>query len=304
MSARSDGVINGILVVNAFLGLEKFKTLYERLKKAARERDIQLDIMTNAAPEFLMPEGVSEIAYSYDFCIFWDKDVRLGRQLERANLRLFNTADAIALCDNKADTYLALKTQDIPQPLSVPLPFTYDNLGYEDVSFFERIGELLGYPLVIKECCGSFGAQVYLAEDEARAHVILRKYGKRELIAQRFIKEAAGRDIRLNMVGDKCVAAMMRTNEEDFRANISNGGNGRAYEPTEEEIDLAKRCMEILHLDFAGVDILQSDEGPLVCEVNSNPQFVSTYECTGVDLGVEIMEYILNTLRPENDGTL
>ncbi len=296
MSAHSDRPLKGILLVNAFLGLEKFKILYERLKKAADKRDMELDIMTNAAPELILPGGIDEIVTDFDFCIFWDKDVRLGRCLERAGLRLFNEADAIALCDDKADTYLTLSAQYISQPLSVPLPFTYDNLGYEDVSFFDKTGELLGYPLVIKECCGSFGAQVYLAQDLSQAREILKKYGRRPLIAQRFIKEAAGRDLRLNMVGDKCVAAMMRINDNDFRANISNGGSGRAYEPTDEEVTLAKRCMEILHLDFAGVDILQSDEGPLLCEVNSNPQFVSTYECTGVDLGVEIMDHIMREL--------
>ena len=122
MSAHSDRPLKGILLVNAFLGLEKFKILYERLKKAADKRDMELDIMTNAAPELILPGGIDEIATDFDFCIFWDKDVRLGRCLERAGLRLFNEADAIALCDDKADTYLTLSAQYISQPLSVPLP--------------------------------------------------------------------------------------------------------------------------------------------------------------------------------------
>ncbi len=290
MSAR----FKGLLVVNAFLNSGKFEILYERLGKNASDKDMELRLMTNAD---LVPEDkVAQAAREYDFCIFWDKDVRLCRRLEKANLRTFNNSRAIAVCDNKADTYEVLSGAGIPQPLTVPLPFTYDNLGYEDVAFFDDIAGVLGYPMVIKECRGSFGAQVYLAKDPAGACELLREHGSRELLAQRFIGEAAGRDLRLNMVGDECVAAMLRVNEKDFRANISNGGRGTAYEPSDAEVALARSCMHTLGLDFAGVDILESAEGPLVCEVNSNPQFVSTYECTGVDLGEAVMDYIYREL--------
>lgn len=98
------------------------------------------------------------------------------------------------------------------------------------------------------------------------------------------------------MVGDKAVASMERYNDHDFRANITNGGSMRRYEPTEKELQMAKQVMKELQLDFAGVDIMFGKDGPVLCEVNSNAHFKNIYDCTGVNVADAIMEYIVGQL--------
>ena len=168
-------------------------------------------------------------------------------------------------------------------PRTLLCPQTFPGCGYESDAFIDEYAQLLGLPFVVKEGFGSFGQQVYLAQSADEARVILKQCGAVPMLFQKFVKESAGRDLRLYMVDGQCVAAMERVNlTGDFRANIAGGGTAFAYTPTNEEIALAARTCELLHLTFAGVDILRSDDGPLLCEVNSNAHFVALTELTGV----------------------
>ena len=113
-----------------------------------------------------------------------------------------------------------------------------------------------------------------------------------EILFQRFVEHSRGRDIRLQVVGDRVVGSMLRHSERDFRANITAGGAMEAYAPTEEEVQLALDAARAVGADFAGVDLLFGEEGPLVCEVNSNAHFKNLQDCTGVDTAREILAYI------------
>ena len=113
---------------------------------------------------------------------------------------------------------------------------------------------------------------------------------------QKFIASSKGKDIRINVVGDKAIVSMLRENKDDFRSNISNGGTGSLYQPEQAYLDLAIKASKALGLDFAGVDVLFGEDGPIVCEVNSNPQFASTLKATGVNLANYIADYILANL--------
>lgn len=117
------------------------------------------------------------------------------------------------------------------------------------------------------------------------------------LILQQYIAESHGRDIRLNMVGGECAAAMERYNNKDFRANITAGGSMRPYTPTAEEIALARRACEAIELDFGGVDILHTHNGPVICEINSNAHFKNIFECTGINVAENIAEYICSSIE-------
>ena len=154
------------------------------------------------------------------------------------------------------------------------------------------------YPIIVKECFGSFGQQVYMAKDYQELTGFVHSIGSKPMLFQEFIKTSKGRDIRLQVVGGQVVAAMYRYSEnDDFRANISNGGKMRAYEPTKVQIDIAINCCKILGLDFAGVDILFGEEDePIVCEVNSNAHFKNIYDCTGINVADSIMEYIVKRI--------
>ena len=217
--------MNGILAVNAFLKGEKFDNLHNHLVKAAESMDITLKIKNNQELLFSSKKP--------DFVLFWDKDVNLAKSLENRGIPVFNSARSIELCDDKAKTYLALENE-IPQPKTIIAPFSFTKTDY--TVFVEKAAEKLGFPLVFKECYGSFGQQVFLCKsrDEIMGHI-----SKKPFVLQKFIRESAGRDIRLEVVGNSVVAGMRRENAEDFRSNITNGGSARSCSPTEEECELA-----------------------------------------------------------------
>jgi len=285
--------MKGILIINAFWESASMKEMEAQLCCSAKRLGIELSVRTNQDFLFSMPPLIPHHPNpDADFILFWDKDIRLAMQLEQAGYRLFNSAQSIALCDDKTLTHLALSRHGLPMPKTILCPSSFPSIGYPCIDFLKEAGEILSYPMVIKEGCGSFGQQVYLAENQAQAQAILQEKSGVPLLMQQYIRECAGRDIRLYMAGGKCVAAMERRNEKDFRANIQNGGHALPYLPTREEIDLAANACQALGLSFAGVDILHSNGGPLLCEVNSNAHFSALAALTHQDVAGAILSYI------------
>jgi len=281
----------GWLVVNHFLATAKFTEHYQWLKEAASRRGISLLLKTGC--DLLGEKGRTEMAEKPDFVLFWDKDVRLAAQLEKAGLRLYNNARAIALCDDKSLTQLMLE-HEIAMPKTVIAPMTYPSVGYPDLSFAEQAIEELGLPLVIKECFGSFGQQVYLAKTEEEVKAYAQRLAGTPFLFQEFISTSFGRDVRLQVVGNRVIASMLRHNESgDFRANITGGAAMSPYEPTQEMVSLALYACGKLKLDFAGVDFMFGPQGePILCEINSNAHFKNLYDCTVVNAAEAIIEWI------------
>ena len=292
----------GILIVNAFLNTPQVNETYEALMEGAKRAGIDMTYSTNA--DYLVDPGSGLVISQrtdidptdVDFILFWNKDVFLGRALERIGCRLFNPADAIEYCDNKALTFEKLEGT-CPVPLTLKIPMTFNTIGYPSLDFENDIGEMLGYPYVIKESLGSYGGQVYLAETPERAKEILKEIEGRDCIAQQFIRESSGHDIRAYVVGDRVVASMERYNDNDFRSNITNGGSATACIVTTEQEEIAVRAVKKLGLDFAGVDLLIAKGGaPLLCEVNSNAQFKGLRDATGIDITDALFEHIKDTV--------
>lgn len=289
------------LVVNGFIESEKFRQIFAWLVKAAEKQGCMLELKTNTQllPELVM--GKTDLLSQYrrpQFVIFWDKDIRLARLLEKLGLRLFNSAQSIEICDDKARTYLELLDQKIQMPKTIIAPKTFRQEGYEKLDFLMQVQRQLGFPMVVKECFGSFGQQVWLVNDEKELSERVRGIKNRPFLFQEYIASSKGNDIRIQMVGKKAVAAMHRYHASDFRANITNGGSMERYEPDETQLQLARKVMETLRLDFAGVDILFGKQGqPVLCEVNSNAHFVNIWKCTGVNTADEIISYCLDRSR-------
>ncbi len=286
----------GLMVVNAFLRTTKFDDLYHILLDAAQQCGMALDVATNAE--------LSQTVYTndfdpslYDFVLFWDKDVQLALQLENLGMRVFNSAQSILWCDDKAQTYLRLIPHGIPMPRTILAPKTFTNVGYPDLSFLDGIAKTLGFPIVLKECFGSFGQQVYLLNDMESLRQKVQELAGAPLLFQELVSESYGHDTRINVVGGKVVASMLRRSTDgDFRSNLTLGGTMENYIPTEAEAELAIRATRLLGLEFAGVDILFGKDGPILCEVNSNAHFKTTLECTGVNMALEIMRRIAGKL--------
>lgn len=271
--------MKAFLAVNHFLKSEKFDELHTHIIKSAKKMGIEMQIKTN-----------QELVFSDekpDFVLFWDKDVNIARLLEKRDIQVFNSASSIALCDEKAKTYLALKNL-VPQPETIIAPLAFSDVDYSD--FVSLAAEKLGLPLVFKECFGSFGEQVYLCNSKSE---ILSHINGKPFLLQKFIKDSEGEDVRIEIVGGKCVAAMKRTNKNDFRSNITNGATAVPYSPTTEEIRLAQNACKRLGLTFGGVDILG---GGYVCEVNSNAHIINLLNVTGIDVMPMIFETIIDDL--------
>lgn len=286
----------GWLIINSFVHTTKFNEIYQHLHQAALSCDMDLEIKTSDSLLNIMNDDFGKQIFP-DFVIFWDKDIYLAKLLEQCNVRLFNKASAIEICDNKILTYLCLNN-NVKFPKTIIAPKTFEGVGYYKKDFLKSAIAKLGLPLIIKEAYGSFGKQVYLAHSYEECSSIIDSLGYKDFLMQEFISSSKGKDIRINIVGNKVISAMERYNENDFRSNISNGGKMKPISISKEQEEIALKVCQLIGLDFAGVDIMFGDNNtPILCEVNSNPHFISSLQCTGVDMSIEIMKYIKECLE-------
>ncbi len=152
-----------------------------------------------------------------------------------------------------------------------------------------------GAPLVIKLLEGTQGLGVVLAESQNAAKSIIEAFNglKARVIAQEFIEEAGGADVRAFVVEGNVVGAMKRQGKKgEFRSNLHRGGTATLIDLSEEERNTALKAARVLGLGIAGVDLLQSKSGPLVIEVNSSPGLEGIEGATGKDIAREIISYV------------
>lgn len=296
-------LLKGWIVYNGNLKDEKFLYQVNWLQRVGNDLGMEITNVKNNDLISTIENGNAVLKGKYanlspDFVLFWDKDIRLAKHLEKMGCKLFNSAGALEVCDDKSLTYQVLANHGIRMPKTIMAPKVFSFSGVVEFDNYDYIAEEIGFPMVIKEVFGSFGSQVYLIKDKDDMIHKIKELGDTPFIFQEFIASSFGRDIRLNVVGDQVVAAMLRKSESDFRANVTAGGNMFTYTPTEEQIELAVRCSQVVGADFAGVDILfGDDEIPILCEINSNSHFKNIYDCTGVDVALLMMEHIKKNME-------
>ena len=291
-------IYNGWLIVNSYYNPAKFNSLYRVLEESAEKAGLHFSKWTSEARPTVVGSKAREPKPS--FVLFWDKDIQLAKAMELSGLRLFNSAESIALADDKMETALKLAAAGIPIPDTIPAPTCFPGCRRNPATAVQA-AKILGWPLVIKENKGSFGAQVYLANNKDEAAKILMHIGEHDCLFQRFIRDSAGKDLRVTVVGGKAICAMERqsASKQEFRSNIGAGGtaSARAMSPVEEK--LAVDAANALGLDFAGVDILygKDENERYVCEVNSNPQLKSTIDTCGINPATNIMWHIRSQIK-------
>jgi len=209
------------------------------------------------------------------------------RQFEMMRVFTANTSEAISRSRDK------LRCLQLLSRLGIGLPVTSFAHSTKDVGgLIDLVG---GAPLVVKLLEGTQGIGVVLAETHKAAESVIEAFRGLDanILVQEFIKESSGTDIRCFVVGQRVVAAMQRTAPEgEFRSNIHRGGNAAQVKLTPEERSTAVRAAKAMGLKVAGVDLLRSNHGPVVMEVNSSPGLEGIEAATGKDVAGMIIAYI------------
>ena len=283
--------------------LSRNKNLYStnRLLEAAVERGHEVDVIdyvrchmdiTAHRPKIFL--GKTELS-GYDAII-----PRIGashtffgtavvRQFEMMNVYSVNESIAISRSRDKLRSLQLLARKGLGLPITA---FASDPRTTGDL-----IDTCRGAPLVIKLLEGTQGKGVVLAETRNAAESVIEAFRglNANILVQEFIKEAGGADIRCFVVGEKVVASMMRQGKEgEFRSNLHKGGTANLIKITPEERSTAVRAAKVMGLNVAGVDLLRSNHGPVIMEVNSSPGLEGIEAASGKDVGGAIIQFIEN----------
>lgn len=280
----------------------------KRLVQAAESRGHVAKVMNHTKSYVVMESGSVEIFYGDHPVSEVDAIIpRIGasvtfygssiiRQFEIK--QVFTTVSSLALVRSRdklrATQIMARHGVGIPRTAFAKHPSDINNL-------IKQVG---GPPLIVKLLEGTQGLGVVLAETKNAAKSVIEAfYGlNANILVQEFIKEAKGADIRAIVVGNKVVAAYKRQGKEgEFRSNIHRGGAGTPIKLKKAEKEMAVLAAKSLGLEIAGVDMLQSNRGPLILEVNSSPGLRGVEMVTGIDVASKIIEYVEENYNKPKD---
>lgn len=242
-------------------------------------KSIRVKGKSRQLPDFVIPRTGSGTTYYIKAII---------RHLERIGVILINGSYAI---DNVKDK---LYTQQILGQSNLPVPKTMLVKHPIDVEFIQQS---IGYPCIIKTLSGSFGAGVFMADNKTQLKQLLKMAEitneNYDIIIQEYVKDSYGKDLRVLVINGKVVGCMMRQSiDDDFRANITRGGEGIPYQITEDIEWIAGESSRLLDLDIAGVDLLFDNGGYKICEVNSSPGFEGMDKYCKTNIAEQIVTYV------------
>lgn len=270
-----------------------------RLVQAAQQRGHQVSVIDHTRCYVVMEKDNPSIRYKGTELKDIDAVIpRIGasvtaygtaivRQFEQQGVFTANSSHGIVRSRDKLRAMQILSGEGLGIPKTI-----FANHGREVEDVIEQLG---GTPLVIKLVEGTQGVGVMLAETAASAKSMLETFYAQDIsiLVQEFIQESKGTDVRAFVVNGKIVGSMKRTGKKgEFRSNLHQGGRASLIDLTQEEQYTAIKAAEVLNLSVAGVDMLQSDRGPLILEVNSSPGLKGIERTTGADIAGEIIQFI------------
>lgn len=192
------------------------------------------------------------------------------------------------------------KLRCVQRLLREKVPFPSTGFAHSTEDYDNIIKTVGGVPLIIKLVEGTEGVGVFLADDMKHAVNLLKTFSQLSvpLIVQKFIEESAGTDIRVFVIGGEIVASMQRQSQDgDFRANVALGGDTHNVVLTEEEKDIAITAAKAIKINIAGVDIIRSNNGPLVIEINVSPGFSGLEDVSGENVAGRIIDFAVNMVE-------
>lgn len=272
---------------------------HRRLVEAARARGHEIDVLNTLRVNMNITSHRPEAFYNGAPLAGYDAVIpRIGasvtfyglavlRQLEMMGVWSLNESVAIGRSRDKLRSMQILARAGLGMPVT---DFAHDPRQTDEV--LRMVG---GAPVVIKLLEGTQGIGVVLGETEQSAKSVIEAFrgANVNILVQEFIKEARSTDIRAFVIGGKVVAAMQRTGSpNDFRSNLHRGGTASAIKITPEERSTAIRAARKLGLNVAGVDMLRSNHGPVIMEVNSSPGLEGVEQATGKDVAGKIIQFI------------
>ncbi|MFC3033511.1 30S ribosomal protein S6--L-glutamate ligase [Pseudoalteromonas fenneropenaei] len=284
--------------------LSRDQSLYstQRLIEAAQQRGHEVEVIDALRCYMNINSDKPEIHYKGQELTHFDAIIpRIGasvtfygcavlRQFEMMGVYALNGSVAISRSRDK------LRSLQLLSRKGVGMPITGFASKPDDVKdLLDMVG---GAPVVIKLLEGTQGIGVVLAETRKAAESVIEAFMglKANIMVQEYIKEAGGADIRCFIIGDKVIASMKRQAQEgEFRSNLHRGGSASLIRITPEERKTAIKAAKAMGLSVAGVDLLRSERGPLVMEVNSSPGLEGIEKATGKDIASLIIEFIEKT---------
>jgi ribosomal protein S6--L-glutamate ligase len=281
-----------------------------RLVEAARHRGHEVQVINPLRCYMNITSHQPEIHYKGEQLEGFDAIIpRIGasitfygtavvRQFEMVGVFCLNESVAISRSRDKLRSLQLLARKGIGLPVT---GFAHSTQYTDDL--IQLVG---GAPLVVKMIEGTQGVGVVLAETEKAAQSVIQAFRslKANILVQEFIKESSGRDIRCWVIGEKVVAAMLRQGPEgEFRSNLHRGGRAETVRITPEERSTAVRAAKIMGLRVAGVDMLRSNHGPVIMEVNSSPGLEGIEKTTGKDVAGMVIAYIEKNAAPGRTRT-
>lgn len=273
----------------------------KRLKEEFKARGHEVDVIKYKDCFASIESSNPEVRYHGEVLTGYDAIVpRIASSMTRYGTAIvrqfemqgvFTTASSIAINRSRDK----LRSLQLLARASVGIPKTvFTRNGAEVEDLIDELGEL---PVIIKLARGTHGNGVVLAETKKAAKSVMQAFHVMDddgtnILMQEFIRESAGEDIRVFLVNGKVVASMKRKGlDDDFRSNLHQGGEGTIAKLSEEERRVAQKAAKAMGLPVCGVDIMRSERGPLVLEVNSSPGF-GIEKVTGRNVALEIVEYV------------
>ncbi len=270
-----------------------------RIVEAGQQRGHEMVVVDHSKCDIIIERKKPQVFYKGEELNDFDAIIpRIGasitfygtavvRQFEM--MKVFSTTESQALVRSRDK----LRTLQILSRAGLGLPKTgFTNYSKDVDQLIHQVG---GAPCVIKLLEGTQGVGVVLAETQKAAESVLEAFNglQARVIVQEFIKEAGGADIRAFVVDGVVVGAMKRQAKDgEFRSNLHRGGSATIIQLTPEEEETAIKAAKILGLGVAGVDLLQSNSGPMIMEVNSSPGLEGIESATNKDIAGEIIQYI------------
>lgn len=292
--------------------LSRNENLYStrRLKEAAEQRGHELDIIDTLHCYMDITRSRPTVRYHGEELPLYDAVIpRIGasitfygtavaRQFEM--MGTFNINESVAISRSRDK----LRSLQLLSRKGIGLPRTGFACKPDDVK--DLIKNVGGAPLVVKLLEGTQGIGVVLAETAKAAESIIEAFMglKANILVQEYIKEAGGADIRCLVVGGRVVAAMKRQGlEGEFRSNLHRGGSAEIVKLSKEERETAVNAAKVMGLNFCGVDLLRSQNGPMVMEVNSSPGLEGIEKATNLDVAGKVIEFLEKNARMNANKT-